>query len=40
MVKTFCINLVTKKLHEKAKVLFDDLNINNVKFNTSTPHKL
>jgi len=40
MVKTFCINLVTKKLHEEAKVLFDDLNINNVIFSNSTPHKL
>lgn len=40
MVKTFCVNLVTKKIHEQAKVLFDDLDIKDVKFSNSTPHKL
>lgn len=40
MVKTFCINLVTKKLHEQVKILLQDLDIKDVKFSNSTPHKL
>ena len=27
MVKTFCVNLVTKKLHEQVKILLQDLDI-------------
>jgi GR25 family glycosyltransferase involved in LPS biosynthesis len=40
MVKTFCVNLVTKKLHEQVKILLQDLDIKDVKFSNSTPHKL
>ena len=40
MVKTFCVNLVTKKLHEQVKILLQDLDIKDVKFSNSKPHKL